>query len=179
MKDNDLIMLIRLELISALNKFGYSNVNILHSSQLNQEEKPTGPTLYIHKVTDVRYGSPQHNEQYNCDLQRMERTTTEINISTYQIHSFFIYDTSDPSALTMSELVRTAARAMQLPEFQKALIKNGVNIMRIDKVNYVDSDNKSIDYEEKPFFNFQINHKDIYTTEIPCTGKIIRKMERI
>lgn len=177
MRDNELMALIRQELMSALKQLGYSDIEILHSSQ--RGEKSNKPTIYIHKTIDNRHGSPGCSEHYNRDTQKMERVATEITLSTYQATTSFNYDINDPSALTMSELARIAARAMQLPEFQQALVKRGVNIMRIDKVNYVDPDNKSSTYEELPAFNFQVNHKDIYKTEIPYTGTIIRKMERI
>lgn len=179
MKDNELITLIRAELLVGLGRQGHSGGKVLQSHQPTQQGMSTDPVIYLHKLFDVRVGSPGHREEYDEDAQVMRRTTTEVLVATYQVSGALVYDYTDPDAVTPADMVKAAARVMQSPEFQQALVKRGANVMRVSTVKGVDVAGDTPGYEQRPLFEIDVNHTDVYITEIPTIESFVFRVGRV
>lgn len=179
MRDNALITLINKNIKIGMKARGFENIHTWQLNQPAQQGLSSDPVLYLHKVIDNRVGSPGHLEQYDEINSVMKRVTTEIILSTYQITGTIYYDAEDPNAITAADIVKAAASVMQTPEFQKALIDAGVNILRIGDVNTIEVSNDETGWEKRPVFDFLVNHKDITIIEIPTLEKISCRIHRV
>jgi hypothetical protein len=179
MKDNELITLIKGELSTGLTRQSRPGVKVLQSYQPTQQGMSTDPVIYLHKLFDVRVGSPGHREEYDEDAQVMRRTTTEVIVATYQVSGALVYDYTDPDAVTPADMVKAAARVMQSPEFQQALVARGANIMRVSTVKGVDVAGDTPGYEQRPLFEIDVNHTDVYITEIPTIESFVFRVGRV
>ncbi|MCL6323992.1 phage gateway protein [Pectobacterium polaris] len=168
MRDNDLMALVRRELLAGLVMQGFNGVNVWQSYQPTVQGLSSVMTLYLHKITDSPTGSPGHREVWDQGAQVLRRITTEVMLTSYQISGSMVYDDTDPNAVTPADLVKAAARAVRSPEFQSAIIAGGANITRIGTVNNTPISGDTAGYEHRPMFDIQFNHTDVYTTEIPA-----------
>ncbi|TQI79995.1 hypothetical protein FHU10_5154 [Serratia fonticola] len=179
MKDNELITLIKGELSTGLERQGHSGIKVWQSYQPTLQGMTTDPVIYLHKMADVRHGSPGLREEYDDDAQVMRRITTEVLISTYQVSGVLVYEFTDPEAVTPGDMVKAAARAMQSPEFQQALAAKGANVMRVGSITTVDVTGENPGYEQRPLFEIDISHTDTFITEIPTFKSIVFRAGRV
>lgn len=179
MTDNDLITLIRGELLTGLSRQRWASAKAWQSYQPTQQGMSTDQVVYLHKLFDVRVGSPGHREEYDEDAHVMRRITTEVLVATYQVSGALVYDYTDPNAATPADMVKAAARVMQSPEFQQALIARGVNIMRVGSIKTVDVEGDTPGHDQRPIFEIDINHTDTYITEIPTIESFVFRAGRV
>jgi len=178
-KDNDLITLLIKNLTAGLTLRGYRLFDVTQSYQPTQQGIPTSNTVFIHKITDVRRGSPGQSEEFDATAQVLRRTTTEIIESSYQVSGSSVYDYTDPLAITPADLVKAAARVTQSPEFQDELVRHQANILRVGTVTGVDISAAGPGYEQRPVFDITINHTDVDVIEIPYLTSTIYRMGRV
>lgn len=179
MKDNDLITLLIKNLTDGLTLRGYRYFDVAQSYQPTQQGIPTSNMIYIHKITDVRRGSPGQMEENDDIAHVLRRRTTEIIESSYQVSGSSVYDYTDPLAVTPADMVKAAARVMQSPEFQDELVRQGANILRVGTVTGVDISAAGPGYEQRPIFDIIINHTDVDVIEIPYITSTIFRSGRV
>ncbi len=179
MLDNPLIILIRTSLLAGLKNRGYDDINVWQSYQPTQQGTSSDKTLYIHKITNGNHGFAGNQEIYDEQNEVIKRITTEILTPTYQVSSTVVYDENEPFAMTAGDLVYLAFSVMQSTEFQNLLLAQDVNIFRAGSIKNITVPSDKAGHEDRPTFDIQITHKNIYTTEVPVVKSVHHRTSRI
>lgn len=175
MRDNEMFILLRENL---LREYRYRNTSLPEVRKAFQPEQqgiPETPTLYLHKIADVRVGSPGVREVMDKEAGVMREITTQIMIANFQVMATVLTDDADPLAMTAPDLLKEAAAIMQSRRFQRAAIGGGANFLRVGQIQSVDVSGDFSGREIQPYFEFSLNHTDVTVIEIPViTGTEIR-----
>lgn len=179
MNDNALFTVVRDTLTRGLTARNFTAFNVWQNYQPEQQAMSDQPTLYIYKTSDTRYGYPGRREEYDRDAQVMRRIDTEIMIATFQITAALIYETENPEATTPADLLKAAASVANSPEFQTAIQASGANVVRIGQLTNRTTSTDYAGFDQQPYFEIEINHTDIFITEIPAAERIIGRIGRV
>lgn len=179
MKDNALFTLLKTQLHAGLFPLSPDPIRVLKSYQPSQQGMPSVPTVWLHKIADVRTGFPGVREERDDAAGMMREITTQVMLATFQVSATLITDDDDPQALTAPDVLKQAATVMQSRRFQLAVKAAGANILRIGNITTVDVSGDYAGRDLQPFFEFQINHTDISVTEIPFITRTRLLMARI
>lgn len=156
MNDKDLITAIRSELVRELPGQGYSGVQILQDYQPDNEGRVTGPVVYIHKISDPRYGWQSRVEFENPLTGAISRTESQWMRSGYQ---FTCLAPGYPS-----DLANTCAMLMNSRSVIDSLMAKGVGIERITEIRTPYFKNDRDQFEQTPSFDVIFTHQRTITT---------------
>lgn len=145
---------------------------VKQSMQPTTQGVPPGPTVFIFKIGDRRYGSKKVVDAWNEDLQQQEQTETQQYETTFQISALAIQDPSNVDSLTASDIVNSVAAIMNSDSTIQTLEADGMGIYRITDVrNPYFQDDKG-NNEASPSFDFTITHKQVSVTVIPTADPV-------
>jgi hypothetical protein len=126
----------------------------------------TGPTVYLTKIGDHRYGFLGRIDFWDPDTAKMYHIENQIYETTFQISAWVISDPKNPF-YTASDLVTAAALVMQNDATRAILNANGVGILRItDQRNPQFVDDRGF-YEQSPSFDFTLTYTQSIVTVDP------------
>lgn len=161
MKDNEMFILLRESLLEEYEKRSLLIPEIRKAFQPENIGIPTQPTIYLHKISDYRVGSPGVREEMDKGRGVMREITTQVMLATFQISATVLTDDDDPLALTASDLLKSAATVFQSRSFQRKALTAGANILRVGNIPGVDVSSDYAGREIQPFFELTLNHQDI------------------
>jgi hypothetical protein len=124
MTDNDLFAMVRDTLKAGFTARGLTNWGFARSFQPRHQSGPSGPTVFLFKVTDHRVGSPQERDVWNAGTGVMDHFVSQQYETTLQA-SVLVDESSDPAALTPSDALNTVADIIQTDEGRKAFTAAG------------------------------------------------------
>lgn len=156
MNDKDLITAIRLELVRELPGQGYAGAQILQDYQPDNEGRVTGPVVYIHKISDPRYGWQSRVESKNPISGEVTRTESQWMRSGYQ---FTCLAPSYPA-----DLANICAMLMNSRSVIQSLMAKGVGIERITDIRTPYFKNDRDQFEQTPSFDVIFTHQRTITT---------------
>lgn len=179
MNDNDLITLILAVISEGILMNGYEGVVTQSSYQPTQQGIPSSPTIYLHKIGDIRYGFLKRQDVWAEDSSTMIHTETQIYESTFQITTLVLQDPVLPS-YTGSDLANSASFAIQSDYARQMLAALNVYVLRVHDVRnpwiIEDRDN----FEAAASFDFILTYnRDNITQSNIITPPIIRSITRI
>lgn len=156
MNDQQLITAIRMELLRELPGQGYDEVQVLQNYQPDNEGRVTGPVVYIHKISDPRYGWQSRVESENPLTGRIIRKESQWMRSGYQ---FTCMAPGYPA-----DLANTCAMLMNSRSVIESLMAQGVGIERITEIRTPYFKNDKDQFEQTPSFDVIFTHQRTITT---------------
>ena len=171
MRDNDMFILLRENLLKEYQLRSSVIPAVQKAFQPEPQGIPRTATIYLHKISDYRAGSPGTREEMDKEKGVMREITTQAMLATFQVTATVLTDDDNPETMTAPDLLKEAATIMQSRRFQRVAIAAGANFMRVGNVQSVDVSGDYAGREIQPFFEFVLNHTDVTVIEIPfATG---------
>jgi hypothetical protein len=179
MKDNDLFTLLRTIIAAGLQRIGgYDNWQIARSFQPEQEGRNDAPTVYLHKLPDHRYGAPRVSNAWDEDAQVQTQTTSQLMETTVQV-SISMDETTDPAALTPSDVANDVCGIMQSDTALEQLRAEGVGILRVLDVRnpyFVNDRNR---FQADAGFDMILTHRREVQTPTEIVQQVDYRIHRV
>ncbi len=178
MQDKQLFQNIISVLQTGLTAYGYDDVQIRQSFQPINVGANTAPTLYIHKISDHRYGFPERKDTIESDLS-LQHSETQLYESMFQITALSIQDPANTAQKTASDIANMAAAIMQSDATNATLLANSISIYRITDVRnpyFVDDKDR---FEASPSFDFTLQHEQVIISTTPAVEKFEFNMDAV
>lgn len=134
--------------------------------QPQQEGRPTAPTVYIDKVADKRYGWRQSESRWDAAAGIMRLYEAQAMETTLQI-TFQQISSTDPTALTASDVAQIVAATCQSDKFIATIGRSGVQVLRVTDVRNLPYKNDLDQWEFVPSFDLVIKHTNEYVDSVP------------
>lgn len=168
MLDNELMIAIRLELISQLANYSardLSDVEVSRSYQPTQQAATEQRVIVIHRITNPQVGGGLKYIGSNRIEQRFKRAT-------FQFDCLAPFDESDTNALLPLDIATIAADLLQSYTGIRNLRAKGVNIERVTDVRPSYFINDKERHESAPSFDLTVNYQHDYGNEIPDITRV-------
>jgi hypothetical protein len=167
MLDNQLISLVIGTITAQEAAAGIPGTPIAQAFQPTQQGVNTGPTVYLYKVGDRRYGFAGRSDVWNQTSSTMVHTETQQYETTLQFSALATQDPATPTQYTASDLLNLIAYTLQSSATVAALQAQGVGVERITDVRnpYFTDDRDR--FEASPSFDVVLTHKQTVTTSTP------------
>lgn len=162
MKDNELIIAVRTVTLARLAapSYGLGTLELKQSFQPTQQGVSSVACLFMHKITDRRYGSPQRKEQWNEVLLQFDYVESELIETTFQCNALAPQDPANNTELTPADYVKAFARALQSDPVLIALQAQGVGVLRITEIRSGYTSNDKEQFQQEPSFDVTFTHRN-------------------
>ncbi len=180
MLDAELQALVRAKLLAALPARGLPTALVIPSDQPRNQGRQNGTAIYFKKVFERRIGSRKISSAWDEDLEAMVETETQAMESTYQFNAMVeITDPADDMVITSGDVVKKTAAIMQSPSFQKEILAEGINVLRISEVRNMSVKNDREQFEYVPSFDITFTYADIFAQEIRAIDSAQQVIHRV
>lgn len=179
MLDNQIFINIIAALKAGLLAQSITDVVIKQNFQPVQQGANIGPTLYIHKLGDHRYGWLERTDVWDQDLATIVHTERQLYESMFQITALSIQNPALITQKTASDLANIAAGIMQSDVTRQTLTNQGLNIYRITDIRnpyFVDDKDR---FEASPSFDFTLQHEQVIISTTPAVDEFTLDIERV
>ncbi|MDR2093025.1 MAG: hypothetical protein LBP58_06900 [Azoarcus sp.] len=171
MRDNALIIFVRAALLELLPGRGLGNVAVRQNWQPRQQGRANETCIYLHKITDRRYGSRAVREVWDTDTGEMVRRETQLIETTLQFTVLAAERDPASDEDTAADVARAASAVLQSPAFIERAGKAGVQVLRIQDIRNQPVENDRDRFEFETSFDAIFAHEDTHTENIyPLTG---------
>jgi hypothetical protein len=167
MTDKELFALLITTLQTGLTAQSLS-VGIQQNYQPTQEGAPSGPTIFLQKIGDHRYGFPSRVVAYSSPGVST-LTETQLYESRFQFDALAIQDPSDTSGPTASDLLNWAAMIFQGEAAIATLAANQVGVLRVTDIRQPFFRDEKERFEASPSFDLIVRYPRVMVTSIPST----------
>lgn len=167
MLDYQLFQLIISALTTGETVMGIAGTPIAQNFQPTQQGVNTAPTIFIHKISDRRYGFLQRTDVWDVDTAAFIHTESQQYESVFQISTLSTQNPATDTQYTASDMANFCAAIMQSSATIAYLQSNNVGIEKISDIRnpYFSDDRKR--NEASPSFDFTLTHKQIIATSTP------------
>ncbi|QRE00523.1 hypothetical protein [Burkholderia phage BCSR129] len=158
MDDNALIKLLADTIDDGLARMGRAGIFCVQKNQPAQQGTASGPTVYLQKLFDSRYGWPVRKQVWNDQLGRFDIKYLQHYQTDFQISALVVQDPSDLSLPTASDLVNDVAMWLAIPEIIAGWKQQEVNVLRTTQVRnpyFTDDRDRR---EASPSFDITLTH---------------------
>ena len=178
MNDNQVIRQVIAVLNTGLPALGVNGVLVTRSYQPRQNGVPTGPALFLSKISAPRYGFPGRRDVYNAQRGDFDHTESTWRTPTWQVDGLSTQDPRNLDQLTASDIVEAAADVLQQSSTRNALLQQKIGIQRITNIreNYFIDDRER--HEQRPSFDFTLTYRREFTTTVPPVTSFTCKVRR-
>lgn len=156
MTDAQLMTLIVATLAAGLTEYGVTAA-VKQAYQPTSQGANTGPTIYVYKEFDKRYGSPKRTYVDGVSVQEQQME------STFMLRALV----KDRALGTASDLANTAAAIMQGDSGQAQLWAAGVGVLRVMQISNPYSADEYSEFEGNPLVSVVLTHKRVFTSVVP------------
>ena len=173
MTDNELIAFLISTIKGQLTAVGLSStLPIKQAFQPTQQGIVSAPAVYLFKIGDHRYGSPQRLDVWNAQAQRMDHTESQIYETMFQISARAEQDPENITLPTSSDIANLISIILQSDATLTAFRDAGIGLERITEVRnpYITDDRDR--HQAMPNFDFVIIHKRVVTTTTPVVESV-------
>lgn len=207
MKDNRLLREVRAVLLAGLADQGLSSVAVKQSFQPTNQGANEGPTVYLSKIADRRYGFLRRNDAWGYTQTTITNPDTGLPIlnpdtgepitaegdlamihteiqqyeTTLQANAFWIVDPATMSDYTMtaSDLANAAAAILQSDATREALRAKGIGMLPVEDVRnpYFVDDKER--FEASPSFDFTLTHRQVIISTSPVVVSFEGNFKRV
>ncbi len=158
MTDNELFALLRTLILAGLTARGLAGWKVARKFQPAQTGANSAPTVYLFKLFDRRHGSPLERYEWDETAQVMRARSYQTTESTFQA-SILMDETTDPAALTASDVICMVADIMQLDAGRATLRAQNVGIQRVGEVRNPYDVNDRGQFDASPSFDFVLTYR--------------------
>lgn len=179
MTDNEVWGILTSTFDQALIDSGLDQVNFMRAFQPRQEGAFTSDALYCHRISSKRFGWQARSDKYddaNDEFDHNEMITTE---SVYQVSSEVSENPEDENQITAFDVVSRVAIELNSYKVRKALIAQGIGIIRIIDVRTPFFKNESDRFEAEPSFDFTISYKQNNMSKVPAVTNYEGNISRV
>ncbi|MDR0736621.1 MAG: hypothetical protein LBF51_07305 [Zoogloeaceae bacterium] len=165
MRDDALFALLRQTLLAGLARRGLGDVSVRQNYQPVQQGRASETSLYLHKVSDRRHGSP--GVRARCDPVSGRIVREEIQVIESVIQITALVNERDPKnadAPTAADVARTTAAILQGEDALEALHARGVQALRIQGVRLTPVENERDRFEFEASFDVTLTHNEVFVT---------------
>lgn len=141
-------------------------IDVKQAAQPTQQGIPTGPTIFMTKLPDYRYGSRGMQDTWDEDAQKKFHTETQQYESTFQLNCLATQNPADLEQPGAIDILNYAAYIMQSDATIRTLRSSGIGIERVTQVRQIAFKDDRDQFEYSPSFDFVLTHKQIVTSEI-------------
>lgn len=184
MLDHEICTALR-AVLGPLVKEQFPTTEIIQAFQGTSQGVPTDPTVFIHKISDKRYGFPRTDHQFRPAPgtdpldPNIPTVTTQLVESRFQFSALRKNNPSDPAPVTASDMLRYVAMLMSVDGILHALRARGLKLMRIlDVVNPYFTDD-SDQFAASPTFDVVIQHYDTYSAPVPKIIAVVPEVHAV
>lgn len=159
MTDNDLIKLFLPIINAGLIVDNFTGVAVKQSNQPTQQGINTGPTVYITKIGNRRYGFLGREDVWDEINEIMVHTESQWYETTFQVSALVLQNVYNTDTYTASDLVNDVASIMQSDKTRNILMASNVGILRVTDVSnpyFVDDRDQ---FEASPSFTFTLTYR--------------------
>lgn len=152
-------------------------VAIIRSYQPNEiPGRPLGAYVSMHKIGDVRYGSPRRSNIWDADAGIMRTQFVQAYESTFQLTG----DTAEATnVFTTSDMINQVASYLQTDEAIAHFRQYGVGLLRIRDVRQVFFTNDRDQQEADPSFDFTLAHERAIISAVPAVSTVELNIQRV
>lgn len=173
--EKDLFTLIIKTISDGLIANGMPNVKVKQSFQPMQDGTNTGPTVYLYRISDHRYGSPTKSETYNSMSNDFDRVDSEVYESLFQATVLFLQNPQIPGSLdqpTALDIANLVSGILQTDTTIQTLLASNVQILRIQDIRKPSFVDDKARFEFSPNFDFTLTHEQDIIGKVPVISKI-------
>lgn len=174
MRDKELNILFRRELLAGLALVGMPDVLVATNFQPTTQGRPTESTIYYHHVGDQHYGW-QGRKNSSPNGNTLQRKETQTVATTLQVMAQAKAEPSGVSLLTAKDLLEVAAMICASQGFIEALTNAGCGVQRVTQIRNVSVVNEAGLFEFFPSFDVTITHERTLETTAPAAERITHK----
>ncbi|HZZ80033.1 MAG TPA: hypothetical protein VFE62_16085 [Gemmataceae bacterium] len=179
MLDNPLLALIIQVLIAGEAAAGIPNTPIAQSFQPTQQGANSGPTIYLQKLFDQRYGSTERTDVWDEPNSQIVHTEIQQYETTFQLSAEAQQNPATPTQMTASDILNFAASILSSDPAIQTFEAQGIGIYRITQVRNPAFRDDYEQYEFNPNFDFVLTHKQIITTSTPVAQTIELQVKEV
>jgi hypothetical protein len=170
MNDLALFALVKAVIETGLAANDLSDVAVAQSYQPTQQGANYERTVYLHKISDNRYGFPLRKDEWVVD--KMVHTETVIMETTFQVAARVLADPSDITALTASDLTNFVGQIIQSDVALATFKAQNVGIYRVTALRQIYLENDYQRNEVEPSFDFTLTHQRSLISESPILQSV-------
>lgn len=165
MLDKQLCILVQNYLATAAPLRGLVNGDYMMRFQPLQQGRPDDRTVYMHKISDRRYGARTVSQRYIAGNIVTRRETQSMETT-------FQFSVTQPAALQDNELthgdvLKIIAATLQSDDALRFLIANGASVLRVADIRTIYVTNDRNQHEEQPTFDLVLKHDDVFVDGQP------------
>lgn len=165
MTANDMAIFLRSALLDGLAARG-KQFAVEQNFQPHQLGTNRQPTVYFHHLGDVPKGWAEEKQIVYEDARRMETVETQLYETRIQIAATVDDAGTDPTALTVVDVLRMARQCIQSRAFITRANAAGVGVYRVGDLPNYDVLSDSPGYEKRPTFDIILQHSDTVVTSV-------------
>lgn len=149
-----------------------TDVQIKQSYQPTQQGANKARTVYLHKITEKRLGSPKTTEFYDQNTSEIIHTETQFYETVFQVNALA---TQAPGVITESagDILNIVAYALQSEYGIKKLKQAGIGILRVQGITNTPFLDDRDRYEFSPSFDFTVEHEQV----IVSTSEVVQTVD--
>ncbi len=172
MLDNPLIILLLSTINAQLAAAGIADTPIVQADQPTQQGVFTSPAGYLHKLGDVRRGSPQRSDIWDPMAETEVHTESQVYETTFQISTLAIQTPGNLTQKTASDIANALAYILQSETTIETLNAQGVGMLKISDVRnpYFKDDRDR--FEASPNLDFTVCHNQTIITTAPIATDV-------
>lgn len=178
MNDNQLFTLARSVILAGLAARGMNGWSVARKFQPRHTGAKSTPTVYVFKIADKLHGSPARKYAYNAAGQVISGETTQQYETTFQA-SALVEETTDPDALTPSDVCNVVAAILQSDVALDTLRAAGVGIFRVGAVVNPYNVNDRDEYQAGPSFDFTLTYRRTDSANVPAAVSVEAFINRV
>lgn len=167
MTDNQLLSLLRAQMIQALATKSWSFMEVLNKDQPTQQGLEWGPGVYLEKLFDNKYGWPSSSLQFNATDLTYDDDSNQVMETTYQVSSLAIQDPTRIDLPTAADIVNHLSGWLSHPSIIQAFKQRDVGLLRVSKVQNVPFEDDRGRFEYHPSFDVVLRHNQSLTIVVP------------
>ena len=181
MTDNEVWVIITATLDQAIvdSGLGASNVIFARAAQPRQEGAISQPALYCHRISSKRYGWQHRIDKYAQSSDDFDHQESVITESVYQVSSEVSEDPEDIGEITAFDIASRIALQLNTITVRKALLAQGISMIRIIDVRTPFFKNDSDQFEQEPSFDFTISYKQNTMSKVPAVTEYEGNINRV
>lgn len=173
MTENKIFIALRTALLNGMSE--PLGLEVRRSYQPTQQGADFQPTLYIHLISQRRYGYLERNDIPDGDVIRhVERQYYETVIQ----FTGQVLEKADTS-LTSVDLLNEAAYVLQSDQGRLWLQEQGISILRVDNIRQIYATDEQERFQSSPNFDLTIITQQVKETTSPITISVELKQHRI
>jgi hypothetical protein len=172
MTDNQLVAALIAAISAGLQAQAIS-VGIEQNYQPTQQGAPSAPYVILHKIGDVKYGSPALADVYNTETEVMTHTETQIFETTYQVGAVAIQNPANVNSLTAADYVAAVSLALNSQTAIIGLAAQGIGMLRIRAIRQTFFRDEKGLFEAAPSFDFTVSHTRQIASVEPSTDSLV------